>query len=846
MLDYTKRVAALRLAGFASVSALALTGTVAFAQDNADAAMAEESAQDRAPRSGNTIIVTARTFEENLQDVPLAVSALTAETLQRRGADDLGDIADNIVGFAFEEFTGLLAQPTIRGQTNLRVTSPVQNVATYLDGVYIQRQYLIDQGLLALDRVEVIKGPQSALYGRNSFAGVINLVSRKPDLDKFTGAVRAGIGTDEFYEASGTLSIPIVPGSFAIMGHVAYQEFDGTIENSHPLANADGCITCGNLQGFERETYQVTALAKLTDSLTVQATYIHTERFQEHVANFSFGTSGLTDPYNYNNASPRAAPPSMFVPNPPSENRLFVGELPNDPNFVTGAPSNPSGTLGPDTRPDGFLIDPRGFGLRGPTDVITAKVDFAPTDDLSMTYQFGYTFGNVDARGSTARNPLEPLVLFGQNFGTLFDSSGTDSEFESFSHDLRVTYESDKLFAFVGANYSTTNDIESNASETYPIGTTAVPNLDQVIFPVAPGLPFPTATFQRRTFLARDEDILSIYAFAELRASEQLRFSVEGRYTIEDRTTIDFLTREPTNPAIQALNPRRDDITEEFFTPRFSATYEFTPENLMYASVARGVKAGGSNGFTPFAPQQQYDRETNWTYEIGSKNYFPEIGLTLNAAIFYTDWEDLQTTEARRLADGSVPVTFFVLSTVTGNVGSVEVYGAEIEGTFELTPNVTLDFGAAYNDASYIAGSTSQRFELSRNCDGVVCPTGPVPIGGNQLERTPAFDAYAGLGYQGDISATSDFYLRVDASYQTKQFVDEANLAWVPDRFLVNAQAGVNFGNFSVQAVVQNALDETYVSNALFLIGTGGALSSSYVPIFGLGRTARISVGYEF
>ncbi|MEE4152590.1 MAG: TonB-dependent receptor [Erythrobacter sp.] len=832
MLDYTKRVAALRLAGFASVSALALTGSIALAQD---ASEAEESAQDDMPRSGNAIIVTARTFEEDLQDVPIAVSALTAETLQRRAADDLGDIADNIVGFAFEEFTGLLAQPTIRGQTNLRVTSPVQNVATYLDGVYIQRQYLIDQGLLALDRVEVIKGPQSALYGRNSFAGVINLVSRKPDLDEFTGAVRAGIGTDEFYEASGTLSVPIIPGAFAIMGHVAYQEFDGTIENSHPLADAEGCITCGNLQGYERETYQVTALAKLTDSLTVQATYIHTERFQEHVANFSFGTSGLTDPYNYNNCSPVAG-----------QNRLYCGELPNDPNFVTGAATNPGGTLGPDPRPDGFLIDPRGFGLDGPTDVITAKVDFAPTDDLSLTYQFGYTFGNVDARGSTARNPLQPLVLFGQNFGTLFDSSGTGSEFESFSHDLRVTYESESLYAFIGANYSTTSDIESNASETYPVGTNQVPNLDQVIFPVGPGLPFPTAFFQRRTFLERDEDILSIYAFAEFQASDQLRFSVEGRYTIEDRTTIDRLTREPTNPAIQAFNPPRDDVTEEFFTPRFSATYEFTPDNLLYASVARGVKAGGSNGFVPFEPQQQYLRETNWTYEIGSKNYFPAIGLTLNAAVFYTDWEDLQTTEARRLADGTVPVTFAVLSTVTGNVGSVEVYGAEVEGVFELTPNITLDFGAAYNDARYIEGSTSQRFELSGNCDGVVCPTGPVPIGGNQLERTPAFDAYAGLGYRGDIGENSDFYVRVDASYQTKQFVDEANLAWVPDRFLMNAQAGVNFGNFSVQAVVQNALDEIYVSNSLFLIGTGGALSSSYVPIFGLGRTARISVGYEF
>jgi len=271
-----------------------------------------------------------------------------------------------------------------------------------------------------------------------------------------------------------------------------------------------------------------------------------------------------------------------------------------------------------------------------------------------------------------------------------------------------------------------------------------------------------------------------------------------------------------------------------------------TPDNLLYASVARGVKAGGSNGLgVPFLPQQQFQRETNWTYEIGSKNYFPEIGLTLNAALFYTDWNDLQTTEVRRLADGSLPPPG-TSSTITGNVGSVTIKGGEFEGVWEVTDAITFDFGAAYNDATYDDDVTAQRFEFSLVCDGAVCPTGPVPIGGNQLERVPVFDAYAGLGYNGEFGDDGSFYLRVDGSYQTKQYVDEVNLAWVPDRFLMNMQAGVTFGNISVRAVVQNLLDERYVTNALFLLGTGGPQSSSYVPIFGLDRTARISIGYEF
>lgn len=838
----SKRSAA-QAACLASVSALALGSVPALAQ-TAPAATAQRD---------DVIIVSARTFEEDLQDVPLAVTVLNAETLERQGLDDLADIAEKTVGFSFESFTGPLAQPSIRGQTNLRVTSPVTNVATYLDGVYIQRAFLIDQGLIDLEQVEIIKGPQSALYGRNAFAGVINLVSRKPNLDAFEGDVRVGAGTDEYLEASGTVSIPLVPGRVALLGHVAYQEFDGTYENSHPLSSDDGCITCGNIGGYEKETYQLGLLAELGDRITLEASYIHTERKQEHVTTYNFGTSGAIDAYNYNNCSPIAAPAGRF--DPPgfvqqAENRLYCGELSADPNFVTGAPNIAQGQPGaaaiPDTRPDGFLIDPRAFALRGPTDVATLKLEVEPVDDLTFTYQFGYTYGDIEARGSSGRDPLTPLPAFFGG-GALFDGSGSGSEFEGYSNDFRLTFSgSDLFYGFVGANVSATTDFESNVTEVFPVGTLATPGADQLAFPVGPGLPFPRATFQRRTALEREEDIFSVYGFVEVRPSDQLRFSLEGRYTSEERKTTDFLTRDADDPEIQSLNPPVDETTESFFTPRFSASYEFTPDNQIYISAARGVKAGGNNGFVDFVPQRNYAKETNWTYELGSKNLFPAAGLKLNAAVYYTDWQDLQTTEARRLADGSIPTTFFVLSTVTGNVGSVEVYGAEVEGVWDLTDAITFDFGASYNRSRYKDGETSQRFQLAAVCDGIVCPTGEVPIGGNQVERIPEFDSFAGLGYEGDLGAAGDFYLRGDVTYQTKQFVDEANLAWVPDRFLVNAQAGVTLGKISVRAIVQNLLDTDYVANALFLIGTGGARSTSYVPILGYGRTARLTVGYEF
>jgi iron complex outermembrane recepter protein len=240
-----KKVTLFRTAKFllAGVSAPALLcSSASFAQSSPAAADAEGD--------GDTIVVTARRIEERLQDIPISVSAISAQDIARQNLDDLGDIAEKTVGFAFETFTGPLAQPVIRGQTNLRVTSPVQNVATNLNGIYIQRGYFVDQGLLDLERVEIIKGPQSALYGRNAFAGAISLIARGAKVDgELSGRVSATIGSDKRYEGKGGIHIPIAPGVFSVFVGGGYSKFDGTWENSHPLANAPGVATRGNSGG---------------------------------------------------------------------------------------------------------------------------------------------------------------------------------------------------------------------------------------------------------------------------------------------------------------------------------------------------------------------------------------------------------------------------------------------------------------------------------------------------------------------------------------------------------------------------------------------------------------------
>lgn len=881
------------LACSASLTALGLTAVPATAQGPTTTAAPAETADSR-EAGQNDIIVTARTVEERLQDVPITVSALTADDLRRQAIDDLADVAEKTVGFAFENFTGAIAQPTIRGQTNLRTTSPVQNVATYLNGIYLQRNYFVDQSLLDLERVEIIKGPQSALYGRNSFAGVINLTARTADVDETFASLSGTVGTDERYDVRASVNFPVVPGRIALFGSAGYSKFDGTWRNNHPLANAKGGFVQGNVGGWEKDAHQLGVTIKPLDILTVEALYIRTQRTLESVAAYTVSTSGLTYPFNNLNASPRAFPGS------PLQNRLFVGRLPVQTTNVPG-----------ETRLPGLVVDPRTFGLKGPTNIFTGRVLLDPGGPFSFQYVYGHTDARIQVRGSSSRDPLFNLTLFGTNFGTVFDSSGTDSEFTSDQHEFRVNGSFGEQFSgFAGVSYQTTEDIDSNASEFAPPNSLAPPD-PRSRFAVFPGAPIPTSVlFRRNTFLQRREEVWSVFGYLNWRPTEKLSITLEGRYTIEDQVASDLIAADPPpNAARVALVTPRNSRTSEFFTPRGTITYKFTPDNNVYASVARGVKSGGINGVaanfnrtttivTPGQPnqvfidpvivgqavpapravptgstatvafaqltpgtaglsqvQQFYRPETNWTYEIGTKNSFMDGRLNLNLSAYYTDWKNVQSNAVRLQPDGTAPSSFVaIVPSLIGNVGDVEVYGVEVEGSFRIFDPLTLNFGASYNHARYKDGTVSQRFGASQNCDGQVCsyitvPGTPYPvldIGGNQLERTPEFDALVGLSWADTFANGWRYFARADATYQTKQFVDEANLAFVPSRLLVNASAGVTIGPVDVQIWAKNLFNKKYVSSALFLIGTGGGGSATYVPILGEQRTIGLTATARF
>jgi iron complex outermembrane recepter protein len=237
------------------------------------------------------VVVTARKREETLQSVPVAVAALRTEDLQRAGAASLADVARLTPGLTFYQGNaGTLTAPTIRGLSVTVTNKFDSNVGVFLDGVFLSAKANVNVvDLFALERVEIVRGPQSALYGNNTFSGAINYVTRKPG-DTFEGQVRATIGSDGLYEGMAAVQGGVVPGKLRGRVTASYSTFDGTLPNT---------IDNRRFGGWD---YRKSASASLyftpTDALDAQLFYYFGAEHTPGSANYMYANDcgGLNSP----------------------------------------------------------------------------------------------------------------------------------------------------------------------------------------------------------------------------------------------------------------------------------------------------------------------------------------------------------------------------------------------------------------------------------------------------------------------------------------------------------------------------------------------------------------------
>jgi iron complex outermembrane receptor protein len=742
------------------------------------------------------VVVTARKREERLQEVPLAITAFSAEQMAQRQVRDLGDIAKLTAGLNYESYLGGNGTPVIRGASQQRITDLDQNVSTFFDGIYLPRQYAISPGVIGLERVEVVKGPQSALYGRNAFSGAINYVTRKPG-DTWTGLGEATIGIHKRYDIIADAGGPLVEDRLMVRIGAGYSDFDGDVRNGHPNAKADiNPGSPGRLNGWENKSFQGRVVFKPVDELELDFGAYRFEIFQEtpaliRVTRATFDTNCGT---TFANGS----------------RGLFCGELPWRFSPLPGG-----------SRPADVNVDPRGIGLKSDSTILRGHTEWRPSDAFNVVYEYGRVKSDAITGGSSDRDPvLGSLNIFAPAAprGNQFQVSPV-GDVKYNSHELRLELTPMAQWDLLaGALYSELRDFDT--------------------FPLAAGLPLlgtqpfdiNSPSFVRLSRGRTKVFTRAVFGRISLQATDALRLSAEARYQDEEKTLISGPT------TFSAAIATRSGSWNQF-TPRFTADYKLTADSLLYATAARGAKAGGFNLSALVPAQFRFDPDYNWTYEVGSKNDLLDGRLRLNGALYYMDWANRQVSCS---AQGSV--IGITPPAVICNVGKSSVKGIELEAASALTDAFTVLASFSYNDAKYADGVIDQRIRDFRICDGVVCATNG-DVGGNQLERMSKVQGNLDAEWAPPITAALTGIIGVDASYKSKQYADSVNLAWLPSRWLVDARAGVRADHWDVTAWVKNVFNNDYPASSFT---TFAATDSVYVPIKGARRTMGVTGRYRF
>ncbi|MEQ8772592.1 MAG: TonB-dependent receptor plug domain-containing protein, partial [Erythrobacter sp.] len=498
----------------------ALAASLALAAPQAVFAQDNEMAEDAETPNTPTIIVTARSRAEDIQDVPIAITAFGEEDIDRRGLQELDDVARFTPGFSFEDFSGGFAQPVIRGQATTRVTALESNVSTFFDGIYIPRSWAVDIGTVNLSRIEIVKGPQSARYGRNAFSGAINYIPKKAQMTgDIEGEITGTVGTDERYDFGAFLNFSVTD-NFALAASYNSSSFDGTWDNVHPFADSldiDGPSTDGNAGGWDNEAVSVSAIAEITPGVTVAASYNYFDISQEGRASRYFGdsTGGILDPEQSLALTPITNAGALRFGSFP----LLVGEFP-DPA-------------------DAIALDPRSFANQSQTGIFRAEINAEITSDLTFNYIFGNVNGDVNIGTSGEPDPI--------NCGTLVNIVAPLCNFQQTpvgsidydTHEARLTFDNSSIRASVGGFISDGTDSNQFSSINLQ------PITDANNFQPLLGTPVPSSNLAGPfNILLADEntrtEVVSVFGeFYWTSADGRLTLGAEARYSETEITADD-------------------------------------------------------------------------------------------------------------------------------------------------------------------------------------------------------------------------------------------------------------------------------------------------------------------
>ena len=756
------------------------------------------------------IVVTARKREEAIQDIPLAITAFTSEEIQKRNIQEMRDIALFTPGFNFEDFGGAGGtMPVIRGTTQVAsFRNTEQNVSFFFDGVYLPRSYVTDLGFANMERIEVVKGPQSARYGRNAFMGAVNYIPRKPT-DEWEIKATGVAGNFSRYDWAATLSGPVAPGVLSVLVGFDFSEFDGSWDNPHPYADIDFDQGTDSRQGgHDRGVINAAVLFTPNESLTFDLSYYDYDFDREHRAQNWFAELEAESSYlNCGQWNPDVRPAGAGGFGAGGRwYRLYCGEL-----FVRNV-----------------ATDPRGYARQLNASFLRASVAWDVTESIEVEYVFGQM--EADSKTLGYKDTLPGCTFASPLPGCVFES-GPIGNFEVDSHEVRVAWDAGgRMRAAGGLFYTDSEDFYTSNFSTLP-PLSAVPAGPVDILDSSAFIIYAVLTRQLRT----EETISPFFELSYSFLDGRSRVAVEARYTASDK--FQGALASGGTGGLAEFSGLTFENEFKSFTPRVTWEYDLSADRLLFVSAAKGVRAGG---FNPSAFQEQYrtfEEDQNWTFEVGTKNTFMDGALRLNGSLFWIEWSDVQITAQDPGNPAVLPLN------ITRNLGNVRSTGFELDGAYAVSANLTISGSAYFGDAKYKDGTLDLRWgRTPLVCDDVVCATSG-DIGGNQMERQSKWQATLAAEWRDELalSFAQEYYFRADLGYQSKQYAESVNLSWAPERTIVNASIGIVGETYEAQLWARNLFDEQYVSGILV-----GQPNVQYNAYLGERRTYGLRVIVNF